>query len=82
MSEAVYCDRCGGLLAEADASPGHAPRPGLTNPGHGACRAARKLEPPRYCAACGRRTVVQVTPQGWSSRCSRHGVTVSQPQPD
>lgn len=31
------------------------------------------LEPPRFCAECGRRTVVQVTPNGWTSVCSRHG---------
>ncbi|WP_407662444.1 biotin synthase auxiliary protein BsaP [Mycolicibacterium palauense] len=31
------------------------------------------LEPPRYCAACGRRMTVQVRPDGWWARCSRHG---------
>ncbi len=31
------------------------------------------LEPPRFCAACGRRMVVQVRPDGWSATCSRHG---------
>jgi len=31
------------------------------------------LEPPRFCAACGRRMVVQVRPDGWRARCSRHG---------
>jgi hypothetical protein len=35
------------------------------------------LEPPRYCAQCGRRMVVQVDPIGWSARCSRHGVLTS-----
>lgn len=30
-------------------------------------------EPPRYCQICGRRMVVQVFPQGWEARCSRHG---------
>jgi hypothetical protein len=58
----LYCDRCGRALAGEP---------------HRECEAARELEPPRYCGQCGRRTVVQVTPQGWSSRCSRHGVTVS-----
>ena len=29
------------------------------------------LEPPRYCAQCRRRMVVQVTPLGWTARCSR-----------
>lgn len=31
------------------------------------------LEPPRFCAACGRRMVVQVRPDGWWAQCSRHG---------
>jgi hypothetical protein len=56
-----YCDHCGRQLA-ADGS------------GHDACRAARELEPPRYCARCGRRTVVKVTPDRWSSHCPRHGL--------
>jgi hypothetical protein len=36
--------------------------------------AALGLEPPRYCAQCGRRMVVQVSPDGWWARCSRHGL--------
>ncbi|MFI1461716.1 biotin synthase auxiliary protein BsaP [Nocardia carnea] len=32
------------------------------------------LEPPRFCAHCGRRMVVQIDPGGWRARCSRHGV--------
>lgn len=35
--------------------------------------AAAGFEPPRYCQLCGRRMVVQVRPDGWSARCSRHG---------
>lgn len=31
------------------------------------------LEPPRFCAECGRRMVVQVRPDGWWAECSRHG---------
>ncbi|MGH3953364.1 hypothetical protein [Mycobacteroides salmoniphilum] len=31
------------------------------------------LEPPRFCAACGRRMIVQVRPDGWRAKCSRHG---------
>ena len=65
MSERSYCDRCGRPLGETDET------------GHEDCLAARELEPPRYCARCGRRMVVQVTPGGWSSRCTRHGLTVS-----
>ena len=34
---------------------------------------AGTLEPPRFCPDCGRRMVVQVTPTGWTARCSRHG---------
>lgn len=35
--------------------------------------AALGLEPPRFCAECGRRMVVQVRPDGWWAECSRHG---------
>jgi hypothetical protein len=56
----AYCDHCGGPLGMG---------------GHDDCRVARLLEPPRYCAKCRRRLVVQVTPHGWSARCSRHGAT-------
>jgi hypothetical protein len=31
------------------------------------------LEPPRFCAECGRRMIVQVRPDGWCATCSRHG---------
>lgn len=65
MSDSGYCDRCGRPLGV----PG--------GPGHETCQAARELEPPRYCPTCGRRMVVQVTPGGWSSRCTRHGLTVN-----
>ena len=42
---------------------------------HPGCEARRALEPPRYCARCRRRMVVQVTPTGWTARCVEHGVT-------
>lgn len=32
------------------------------------------LEPPRFCQLCGRKMTVQVRPDGWLARCSRHGV--------
>ena len=35
--------------------------------------ASAGLEAPRYCQLCGRRMVVQVRPDGWDARCSRHG---------
>ncbi|WP_271223606.1 hypothetical protein [Streptosporangium carneum] len=53
-----YCDHCGRPAVEGD---------------HAACGAARVMEPPRYCASCRRRMVVQVTPRGWSARCAEHG---------
>lgn len=53
-----YCDRCGQPLAAG---------------GHDSCRAARELEPPRWCGRCRRRMVVQVTPTGWTARCVEHG---------
>ncbi|WP_034516838.1 hypothetical protein [Actinomadura rifamycini] len=54
----TYCDRCGEPADRGD---------------HAVCRAARRMEPPRYCVRCRRRMVVQVTPLGWTARCSRHG---------
>ena len=44
---------------------------------HPACRRALLLEPPRFCGRCRRRMVVQVTPRGWTARCSEHGVLTS-----
>ncbi|MGV9672236.1 biotin synthase auxiliary protein BsaP [Gordonia sp. NPDC003504] len=35
------------------------------------------LEPPRFCGQCGRRMAVQVRPDGWDARCSRHGTVDS-----
>jgi len=35
------------------------------------------LEPPRFCAECGRRMVVQIRPDGWWAKCSRHGLVDS-----
>ena len=35
------------------------------------------LEAPRWCAECGRRMVVQVRPDGWWAKCSRHGLADS-----
>lgn len=59
---APWCRRCGDRL---------------TAGGHAACRAAAALEPPRYCAQCRRRMVVQVLPGGWSARCAEHGLTTA-----
>jgi len=55
----MYCVHCGKPAAEGD---------------HVRCVGARgAIEPPRFCPDCARRMVVQVTPSGWSARCSRHG---------
>ena len=35
------------------------------------------LEAPRYCPLCKRRMIVQVRPDGWSAKCSRHGTVDS-----
>ncbi len=58
----AFCDRCG-----ADA----------TTDDHTECARARELEPPRYCSACRRRMIVQVTPDGWTARCAEHGTHAS-----
>ncbi len=58
----LYCDRCGGALADG---------------GHEGCAAARALEPPRYCAQCRRRMKVQVLPAGWRASCVEHGPTTA-----
>lgn len=59
----MFCVHCGRPPAEGD---------------HAGCRGPRAaLEPPRFCAECARRMVVQVTPTGWAARCSRHGETTS-----
>ncbi|WP_253756373.1 biotin synthase auxiliary protein BsaP [Hamadaea flava] len=52
-----FCGRCG--------------HPAVAD--HGGCAAALELEPPRYCAECGRRMKVQVVPTGWSATCVEHG---------
>jgi hypothetical protein len=58
----VYCDQCGQPAGEG---------------AHERCVARRELEPPRFCPDCARRMVVQVTPTGWTARCSRHGERTS-----
>ncbi|HET9945096.1 MAG TPA: hypothetical protein VFR56_05555 [Actinomycetes bacterium] len=59
----AYCDQCGEPEATGD---------------HQTCTRRRRLEPPRWCRSCRRRMVVQVTPRGWSARCSVHGTTTSE----
>lgn len=45
--------------------------------GNGEAGEGPRWEPPRYCGVCARRMVVQVRPDGWSARCSRHGTADS-----
>jgi hypothetical protein len=52
-----FCGHCGERLLEQ----------------HGRCEARLELEPPRYCAECRRRLIVQVLPTGYVARCSAHG---------
>ena len=60
--------------AERDAVSASVLRPLRASRGvHPACQAQRAYEPPRFCPQCARRMVVQVTPTGWTARCSRHG---------
>jgi hypothetical protein len=54
----TYCGRCGKPEVGGD---------------HAVCLRALALEPPRYCAQCRRRLIVQVLPTGWTARCSTHG---------
>ena len=57
-TDPTYCALCGVDLAGGR---------------HPSCTRRLELEPPRYCAGCDRRMVVQVTPGGWSARCVEHG---------
>lgn len=50
---------------------GHCGEPAPTP--HRPCVARLGLEPPRYCAQCRRRLIVQVLPTGFTARCSAHG---------
>ncbi|GAA4437036.1 hypothetical protein ACFQV2_28075 [Actinokineospora soli] len=64
----MYCVHCGKPPAEGS---------------HAGCSSPRAaLEPPRFCAECARRMVVQVTPVGWTARCSRHGEIADTPRAD
>lgn len=63
-----YTGRPAADSADADAAPGAA-----TVERSLSIAIELGLEPPRFCGRCGRRTVVQVVPDGWSSVCSRHG---------
>jgi len=41
---------------------------------HSDCKRRQRLtDPPRFCAACGRKLVVQVLPMSWNARCVKCG---------
>jgi hypothetical protein len=69
----MYCGRCGEQLLTGGGEPIGTPDAGP----HTRCAQALELEPPRYCVNCRRRMIVQITPAGWSARCSEHGTLVS-----
>ena len=51
----LHCDACGKPAAEGD---------------HARCRQRRAAtDPPRYCAGCGKKLIVQVLPVGWKAEC-------------
>lgn len=55
----TYCAGCGRPDDEGD---------------HTACeRRQRETDPPRYCAVCGRKLVVQVLPLSWRAKCVKCG---------
>ena len=60
----TYCGRCGDPMVDEQRQPVG---------DHVDCLRAFRLEPPRYCAQCRRRLIVQVLPTGWTARCSAHG---------
>lgn len=68
-TEPRFCGQCGKPTDEQTAD----------RTAHDRCAARRELEPPRYCAKCARRMVVQVVPTGWRARCSEHGTIASSP---
>ena len=55
----MFCGHCGRPLEASD---------------HATCEVRLAMEPPRFCADCGRRMKVQVTPRGWSGTCVEHGL--------
>ena len=56
----MFCGHCGQQLDTGD---------------HAGCEKRLVMEPPRFCAECGRRMKVQVAPRGWTATCVEHGVS-------
>ncbi|MDQ0665571.1 hypothetical protein QFZ35_004069 [Arthrobacter ulcerisalmonis] len=81
--ETPYCELCG-LPLQLPSRHGDAPKEEKYDGGdappsyhHSRCADLLQLEPPRFCASCGRRLKVQVSPMGWWASCSRHGLNAS-----
>lgn len=60
----AYCCQCGEAADARD---------------HSRCEELLRMEPPRFCAHCRRRMVVQVVPTGWTAKCFEHGELHSSP---
>ena len=82
-AETLYCELCG-LPLQPPSQHRDAPKEGNYDGGdappsyhHSRCADLLQLEPPRFCASCGRRLKVQVSPLGWWASCSRHGLNAS-----
>ncbi|MGN7201704.1 biotin synthase auxiliary protein BsaP [Arthrobacter sp. SAFR-044] len=79
-AETPYCELCG-LPLQPSSRQKDAPKEEKYDGGdappsyqHSRCADLLQLEPPRYCASCGRRLKVQVSPMGWWASCARHGM--------
>ncbi|WP_415854491.1 hypothetical protein [Sinomonas sp. G460-2] len=75
----LFCGHCGqpSVRQPAEAGGSTPSSAALPSNAHERCCQRLSLEPPRYCAACGRRMKVQVAPLGWRAECSRHGSLTS-----
>jgi hypothetical protein len=82
-ADTPYCELCG-LPLQLQSLQRDAPKEEKYDGGdappsyhHARCADLLQLEPPRFCASCGRRLKVQVSPLGWWANCSRHGLHAS-----
>ena len=66
-----FCEHCGDTLGSTDS--GESLTLQESDGTHPDCVGRLAMEPPRYCAECGRRMKVQVVPRRWMAECSRHG---------
>ena len=47
--------------------------PGCGKPATECAGCLWEYDPPHYCATCGTRLAVNVSPNGWKARCKTHG---------